>query len=401
MPVLAATVTRVPSDDLARFVGQVAPLFATTPAWATGVVTLTTCQRFEVYLEVADVTEPTRLLTAAIGAAAPGLPAHRVAVRTGPAAAGHLFRVAAGLDSVVVGEAEIAGQVRRALGAAEHASPALRRLFQDALRASKAVAAGTGLGGVGRSVAAAGLDLIAARRGEQSRREAGVVLLGTGSYAGVVVAELARRGLGPVRVFSAAGRAAAFAASHGIEWVGPDEIGPALGAAGLVVTCSGTGGLDPAAWTEAARMALLAGRVLPVLDLALGGEVVPRDGLDVVGLDAIAAHAPAGQEAEVAAAAALVERQLRRHLDAEARRAATPAVVAVRRHVEDIVAGELAEAERRLPPEAARAVRESLRRVTGSLLHHPSVRGADAARAGDLAQYVNAVRTVFGIEVAV
>lgn len=392
MPILAAAVTRVPSDDLARLVALVSPAFGALPSWARGLVVLSTCQRYEVYLDVADAEAGGGLLVEAFAPFG-----HEIAVRTGSDAARHLFEVASGLDSVVVGEAEIAGQVRRALAQADTATPTLRRLFQDALRASKEVASLTGLGGAGRSVAGVGLDLVA----DQASLVGPVVLLGTGSYAGVVVAELRRRGLGSVTVFSSAGRAEAFAASHRIGWVDSDGLGAALDAARLVVACSGTGGLDPAPLdAAAARRAAAAGRrPLPVLDLALGGDVAPRPGLAVVALDAIAAHAPAEQQAEVAAAEAIVARHLRRHLDAEAAREAAPAVVAMRRHFEGIVAGELAEAERRLSPEAARAVREVLHRVSGSLLHLPTVRGAHAARDGDLADYVAGVRAVFGIEV--
>jgi glutamyl-tRNA reductase len=180
------------------------------------VILLATCNRFELYVDATEfhsAVEAGRAMIA--GLTETDLPEvdPALVVHVGDGAVEHLFLVASGLDSVVVGEREIAGQVRQAL--AEHdttTSPGLRRLFQAALTTSKAVASSTMLGASGRSLAGVGLDLLADRFFSLEGRR--VLIQGTGAYAGVVLSELLRRGVDQIRVYSSAGRADAFAAGH-------------------------------------------------------------------------------------------------------------------------------------------------------------------------------------------
>ncbi|MBE9927886.1 glutamyl-tRNA reductase, partial [Cellulosimicrobium cellulans] len=213
----------------------------------TGAVVLATCNRFELYLDVDAPLDGTgvqhatehvaRMVAEASGVeVAQALASFRT--RAGTEVAEHLFAVASGLDSMVVGEREIAGQVKRALETA-HAdgvtSSTLELLFQTASRTSKKVSTQTTLGGAGRSVVALGLDLAAAELPPWPQVRA--VLIGTGSYAGASLAALRALGCDDVRVYSQSGRAEEFAAARGVEAV--TDLVAALEDADLVVSCSG------------------------------------------------------------------------------------------------------------------------------------------------------------------
>ncbi|MEP7762782.1 glutamyl-tRNA reductase [Sanguibacter sp. 25GB23B1] len=234
----------------------------------TGAVVLATCNRFELYLDVADPPSTFPAVTERDLQHAALEIAHLIAeksgasreaarsaftVRSGPDVAAHLFSVAAGLDSMVVGEREIAGQVRRALDAAHverTTSSRLERLFQRASRTSKRISHETHLGADGRSVVSVGLDL--AEPSIPPWRQTSAVIVGTGAYAGASIAALRSRGCTDISVYSASGRAPQFAADRGVTAV--SDLVEALEAADLVVSCSGAGGrragahaLEPAA----------------------------------------------------------------------------------------------------------------------------------------------------------
>lgn len=209
---------------------------------------LATCNRFEVYLDVvglamgsaeALVRQQIRQALAASGS--PVLPlAVPLRARNSRATMRHLFRVATGLDSMVVGEREIAGQVRRVMKQAradQTTSPVLQMVAEHALRCSRRVTYSTTLSHRGRSVVGVGLDLAAAAL--DAEPGAAVLLVGTGSYAGATVHALRERGLSDIEVFSRSGRSAAFATSHDIGLA--DDLASALLRADLVVCCSGTG----------------------------------------------------------------------------------------------------------------------------------------------------------------
>jgi len=142
---------------------------------------------------------------------------------------------------------------------------------------------------------------------------------------------------------------------------------------------------------------------LPVLDLAMAGDVAPDASLlpqvVVIDLDEVSRNAPAEQADAVAAATELVRSGVATFSHVEGGRKADPAVTAIRAYVSAIIEAEIVAAERRHTPETADAVARSLRRVSNALLHTPSVRAAELARTGDLEDYRNALHTLFGIHV--
>jgi len=407
----------------------------------TGAVVLATCNRFELYLDVDAPLDGTGVQHATEHVARMVADASGVAVdealasfrtRAGTEVAEHLFAVASGLDSMVVGEREIAGQVKRALETA-HAdgvtSSTLELLFQTASRTSKKVSTQTTLGGAGRSVVALGLDLAAAELPPWHQVRA--VLIGTGSYAGASLAALRALGCDDVRVYSQSGRAEEFAAARGVEAV--TDLVAALEDADLVVSCSGARGralaadaarpgaerreqaiehvLDAAAVVRAReRAAVRAGdepeaRPTVVLDLALHRDVDPRvadiEGVLLYDLATLAAHSPSIASDLVAQARAIVDDATRAFEETRLGRAADTAVVALladaeRRialEVADVVALREADGETVEPDEAEEIARDVRRRVHADL--HRAIVAAraeavEAARAEERAVVADA-----------
>jgi glutamyl-tRNA reductase len=391
-----------------------------------GAVVLATCNRFEVYLDVptpqdggdgrgakggpalsaAAATE--RAVAAAhtrvvdVVTATSGLPPVQVAAAlgldplVGEDTVRHLFTVAAGLDSMVVGEREVSGQVRRALATARAdgtTSAGLEALFQTAARVARTVGRRTGLGGAGRSVVSVALDLAAAQLAAAGRdlAEARVLLVGTGSYAGASLSALHARGVRDVAVHSPSGRARQFAAHRAVTAVEPADLADRLTSTDVVVSCSGT--LGPVIDRDVV-LAARAGGAGPsvVVDLALRHDVDPAvadlPGVRLIDLAAVAAHAPAVVTPAVRDGVAVVEAETAQFLAAAAEREAAPAVRALREYVWRLVEAEVARAggdER-----AERAVR----RLAAAVLHGPMSRARELAREGRADELAHALEVL-------
>ncbi len=371
-----------------------------------GLILLSTCNRFELYFDGPLFHPAVETVLAVLRDVLPTERTHladEFELHAGQMAVQHLLEVAAGLDAMVVGEAEILGQVRDALATADaDTTPGLRRLFHAALTTGKAVKSETDLGAAGRSVADVGLSLVEQRHFPLVGRRA--LIVGTGSYARVVTAGLHRAGCNDIAVYSRSGRAERFAASHNIDATPSDGLIAAVGEADVVITCSGhthAGAIINADLIERARDAVRP--LLPILDLSLSGDVSAEAadliGVDLIDLDEIGAHAPAEAGAAVLAARDLVSRGVDTYLHLESGRAATPAVTAMRSHVSQFIEREIEAVARRDDATTAAAVARSLRRVSNALLHTPSLRAAELARTGGLDDYQHALHTLFGIEV--
>ena len=213
----------------------------------SGAVVVATCNRFEAYLDLDEPfgVSPLPAVYAAIDAVSASTGVDADTLRNtldfvhGNSVPEHLFSVTSGLESVVVGEGEIAGQVRRALEQARESgttSPELERLFQRASRTSRGIKNRTGIGTVGRSLVRLSLELAESRIEDWANIP--VLLIGTGRYAGASLAALRDRGAGNVRVYSPSGRAVKFARGHDIEAVAEADFARAVGDAELIVTCT-------------------------------------------------------------------------------------------------------------------------------------------------------------------
>ena len=391
---------------------------------------LATCNRLEIYVDAERFHDAIDAVSERIAAAAGIEPADAAAllkVRVGAPVAAHLFTVASGLDSMVVGEAEISGQVSRALTAAHAArttTPVLHSLFQSAARTAKQVATGTGLGTAGRSVASVAIDIAIAGMAhpvdamahqttvDQTTDDPALttsavlststcLIIGTGAYARVVATALHARGCTRLQVFSPSGRAEAFATTHHAEIVAPEHFADAIGKADLVVACSGTTGgvLDVSTVTAA-----LSGRELPlqVVDLALRPDVSAGvralPGVRVIDLHTVAEGVTPEHREAIVAAQDVVIAAVAKFEDDQAIRTLDPAVVALRQHVSLAVEKEMVRLRAKYDSDVAAEVELAMHRVTQSLLHTPTLRAKELARTGDGAGYLQALHTLFGIE---
>lgn len=376
-----------------------------------GAVLLTTCNRFEAYLDVTDARARESATDALLRAVAkqtgvvPDEVTPALRIFDEEAAAGHLFAVSSGLESVVLGEGEIGGQVGRALEVARAAStttPGLEQVFQRAAHTSNEVQFRTRLGGKGRSMVRLALDLVESRIVDWSM--ASVLLIGTGSYAGATLTALRSRGVSGVSVFSPSGRAARFAGREGVVPVEPPDLTWVLGRADVVIACSvaSVPVLDAEALL-AARAAVGRTGAQMVIDLGLPRNICPDvagvAGVELLDLETISLHAPlpdfeASEDARLLVGAAVDE-----YRAAQQATAVTPAVVALRTHVFTLVDDELDRLRRR--GESSEAAERALRHLASVLVHAPSARGRELAAAGDGATFVAALETVYGFDLDV
>ncbi|WP_295840138.1 glutamyl-tRNA reductase [uncultured Microbacterium sp.] len=398
----------------------VAPLIAAHDECVQGAVVVATCNRFEAYVDMDEpVTAAVALgIDATLGAieAATGVPASELegsyTVLGGDDVAEHLFSVASGLESVVVGEGEIAGQVRRALTESRTlgtTSAELERLFQRASEAQRGVKNTTAIGRAGRSLVRLGLELADSRIADWATQR--VLLVGTGAYAAATVAALRDQGAEDISVHSPSGRAAKFAAKHGLRAVSAETFPSAVAHADLVITCTTSEHhVVSAATFEAGRTGSEAtaagcpvdhtGRRL-IIDLGLPRNVDPDvasvPGVDLLDLETIRLHAPLEELQATDAARDVVRDAARRFASVGERKNITPAVVALRAHVFGVLDAEVARVRAR--GDEGGQTEQALRHLVGVLLHTPTTRAHELAEAGRADDYVDALSALFGIEV--
>ncbi len=383
-----------------------------------GAVALATCNRYEIYAEARteDDVDAARAAVISRISQSSGLTEHLVSrafeTRTGPAVSRHLFAVSAGLDSAVVGEREIAGQVRRALTGAQQdstASPALVRLFQAASKTAKEVGARTALGSRGLSIVSVALDLAAELRGGPAGAGADadftgsrVVIFGTGAYAGATMAQLTGRGCTDISVFSASGRAQTFVASRGGTALAPESLDSAVAAADILIGCSGSEHRVQAADIVRGRPA--SPQPLVILDLALTRDFDPAvaelDDVELLTLESVRLAAPAEQTESMSQAADIVAKAADSFEEQQNARSVDGAIVALRRHTMSVLDTEIARVRAQHGcTAAAEEVEFAMRRMVKSLLHIPTVRARELAAAGEQDSYLAGLQALYGITV--
>jgi glutamyl-tRNA reductase len=405
----------------------IAPLIAENSACVQGAVVVATCNRFEAYV---DMDEPVTAAvpvgleaTLAAISAATGVPATELdgsyEVLSGADVAEHLFAVASGLESVVVGEGEIAGQVRRSLTESRRlgtTSAELERLFQRASEAQRGVKNATALGRAGRSLVRLALDLADSRIADWSTLR--VVLVGTGSYAAATVAALRDHGAQDISVYSPSGRASRFATKHGLHPVAPERFPSAVAHADLVITCTtaehhvvsaATFAAGYGAYDLSVASSQVNGCPVPhdstrrlVIDLGLPRNVDPDvatvPGVDLLDLETIRLHAPLEELHATDAAREVVRDAARRFAVVGERKNITPAVVALRTHVFDKLEAEIARAKARGDDDGR--TEQALRHLVGVLLHTPTTRAHELAADGRADEYLAGLSALFDIQVS-
>ena len=372
----------------------------------SGAVVLATCNRFEAYLEIEEpltaatavaVENSVRVISAASGLD-PAALRSTVTVLSGNAVAQHLFAVSSGLESVIVGEDEISGQVRRALERARAAgttSSGLERLFQKAANTSREVKNQTAIGGAGRSLVRLGLELASSRIADWSRTR--VLIVGTGQYAATTVAALRDRGAEDITVFSPSGRAARFALRLGLT--ASVDLIAALAAADVVITCT-TSAVPVVAAAQLSPLPTAGIQRRIVIDLGLPRNVHPDvasvPGTELLDLETISLHAPLEELTATTDARALVVNAATEFAATTAEHQLAPSVVALRTHVFGLLDAEIERARAR--GDADGRIEAALRHLAGVLLHTPSVRARELARAGEGDSFSAAVTALFGVE---
>jgi glutamyl-tRNA reductase len=366
-------------------------------------VVLSTCNRVEVYAAVSGFHGGLAEIGAAladragtaIGALTPNLYVHfdTDAVR-------HALRVAAGLDSMVVGEAQVLGQLREAYRtAAEHdaAGRLLHELMRQALRVGKRVHTETNIDAAGRSIVTAGLDLVP---GGLAGRSALVV--GAGSMGALALATLARAGAAPLFVTNrSAQRAERLAVTYGATAVPLAELTVQLATVDIAVFA--TASVGPVLTLDAATS--LAGRPLSIVDLAVPRDVVPEVGavpgvtlIDVASIAAAQGDAPSAADREAAEAIVAAEVEVfqtwRRGSEV------APAVAALRERADAIVAAELRRLWQRQPElteEQRSELVHTMHRVVQRLLHQPTVRLRELAGSPDGGEKLAVLQELLGL----
>lgn len=372
------------------------------------VLALSTCNRVEIYADVARfhpaVAEITRVLGRHAGVSVGDLGEH-LYVHFAEAAAEHIFSVASGLNSMVVGESQILGQLRIAYARSVEAGTVgsvLHDVAQTALRIGKRVHTDTGIDRAGASVVAVALDHATDVLGELPGRRA--LIVGAGSMGALTGATLRRRGVTDIVVANRSlDRAQRLAETLEGRAAGLDALAAEIADADLLVSSTGATGLV----LELGAFARRADRPLVVLDIALPRDVDPAvatlPGITYVDLDALRADGAMVSDEEVAAATAVVAEELAGYLAQQQALAVAPTVTALRARATQVVDAELRRLDARLPAldVATRAeVADSVRRAVEKVLHAPTVRVKELASTPGGDQYAEALRQLFDLDPA-
>jgi glutamyl-tRNA reductase len=374
---------------------------------------LSTCNRIEVYASVdkfhPGVAVVSDLIARHLGVGFDDLSAH-LYVHYEDRAAQHLFAVAASLDSMLIGEQQILGQVRTAFRVAQERGDAgrvLHEAVEHALRAAKRAHAETGIGEAGTTMVEVGLGLAASGPGALAGSHA--VVVGAGAMASVAVGALKAAGAtGTVVVSRTLASARSLAERAGGTARPMSDLEEALAGADVVVSCTGANALVISAEVVERVMAKRPGRALFILDIALPRDVEPRaaaiDGVRVVDLDVLKPVLEAATTADdVSDVRAIVAQELAAYVDARQAAGVAPTVVALRDKAAQVVNAELHRLERRLPELDAVATAEvasAMRRVVEKLLHAPTVRVQQLAGGVGPESYPEALRRLFDLDQA-
>lgn len=387
----------------------------------TEAMVLSTCNRVEVYAVVeafhGGLSIIGQVLSDHSGMSLNDLTKYAY-VRYAEAAVEHLFAVTSGLDSAVIGEAQVLGQVRRAYATAEEhqtVGRTLHELAQRALNVGKRVHSETGIDAAGASVVSVALGMAETKLiGGLAGRTAAVI--GAGSMGALAGAHLARAGIDRVHVVNRslprAERLAANLAEQGVQAqaFSLDHLSEALAESDVVV--SSTGAVRPVVSLADVHHALAqrdtaAGdRQLVICDLGMPRDVDPAvsglPGVWVVDMDRIQREPSARAAATDAdAARTIVATEVANYLAGQRMAEVTPTVTALRQRAADVVEAELLRLDNRLPElEAAHRdeVAKTVRRVVDKLLHAPTVRVKQLASAPGGDSYAEALRELFELD---
>ncbi len=371
---------------------------------------LSTCNRVEIYVDVdkfhGGLFDVTAVLARHAGTDVSALGDH-LYVHYEDAAVHHLFRVAAGLDSMVVGESQILGQLRTAYAVAvaeQTVGRLIHELAQRALSAGKRAHAETGIDKAGASVVSLALDAADATLDTVAGRSA--VVVGAGSMGALSGATLRRRGVGDLVIANrTAANAARLAATLSARAVGLDDLERVIADADLLISSTGSTSLVVPVDLLERAVAGRAGRPLVILDIGLPRDVDPAaaelPGVTYVDLDALRdAVSQSASGADIIAATDIVTHEAGAYLGWQRAVEVAPTVAALRAQATAVVDAELARLDAKLPGLDARTrseVAHAVRRTVSTLLHAPTVRVKQLAESPGGDVYAEALRELFGL----
>lgn len=374
---------------------------------AAGGVLLSTCNRTEFYL-ASPLPDAGHAVWALLGERI-GVPAEPYGYRRGGrGTVRHLYRVVSGLDSPIVGEPQIQGQVQAAWEASRtHAGPVLHRLFQSALRVGARVRAETAVGRGAASAPSAAATIARQILGRLAGRRA--LILGAGDVAQLALKCVMAEGVRAVMVANRTyARAQALAAQVGARAVRYEDAWPLFADADLVI-CSTSAPHAVVTWENVAPLVRRRqGRPLCVFDLAVPRDVEPAvgqlDNVFLYDLDDVQEVARLGldrRRAALPAAERIVDEEAAAFWTWHAGLRVLPTIKALRERVETVRQAELARSLRRLghlAPEDLARVEHLSRALATQFLHHPTLRLREAAEAGRGLAVEEAVRFLFRLE---
>jgi glutamyl-tRNA reductase len=381
---------------------------------------LSTCNRVEVYAVVeafhGGLADVSGVLARHAGLDVRTLSSY-LYVHYAASAVEHLFRVAAGLDSMVIGEAQILGQLRGAYGVAVEAGTAgrtMHELAQQALRVGKRSHSETGIDAAGASVVSEALaDAERVLDGVAGLKGASALVVGAGSMGALSAARLRRAEVGSIVVANRTPERAARLAASLVEEGLPsrsaalDQLTAEVALADVVVVCTGSVG----AVLTASAVAEALGhretdRPLVICDLGLPRDVeasvAELPGVTVIDLDTLNERLSGrNDDHAVREARQIVTAEVSLYLAAQRCAEVTPTVTALRRRAAEVVDSELLRLSGRLPdlePLVRDELAHTVRRVVDKLLHTPTVRVKQLAEAPGGDSYAEALRELFGLD---
>ncbi|UGQ09224.1 glutamyl-tRNA reductase [Yinghuangia sp. ASG 101] len=375
---------------------------------------LSTCNRVELYADVdrfhGGVADLSGLLARHTGVAIDELTPH-LYVHYEERAVHHLFSVACGLDSMVIGEGQILGQLKSSLALAQESGSAgrvLNELAQQALRVGKRAHSETDIDRAGQSLVTVALEQADAAGADVGGSR--TLVVGAGSMSALAATTLQRQGAGNIVVTNRTyERAEHLADQVGGRAVPISALPEALAAADLVISCTGATGLVISAAdieaVVASRGERAVDRPLVLIDLALPRDIDPAvrglDGVHLIDLELLAdAGTGAAGTADVDVVRRLVGDEVAEFATAQRALTVTPTVVALRAMAADVVRSELERLAGRTPDLDAKErgeVEQTVRRIVDKLLHAPTVRVKQLASEPGGASYAEALRTLFDL----
>ena len=376
-----------------------------------GAVILSTCNRVEVYGSVASYHAgflALKRLLAETRGVADGELAEPLYAHWERDAAEHLFAVAGGLDSMVLGETQIQSQVREALRAAAREGAAdanLTRLSHAAARAGRRIRQETSIGAAPDAFVRLAADQAGAALGGVRERRA--VVVGAGTMASLAVKHLRQRGIGPVRILNrSVAHARALAERTGAEAGELAALPEELAETDLVISATGAiGTVIPADVVRAARDGSGTRAPLVLIDLAVPRDVEPAaasiEGVTLIDVEALRALAPEGDDATVARARAIVEDEVRRFVVRRRGDELAPLIRAIRRRGDAVLRGELDRFASRLAsltPDERDAVEGLASAIVAKLLHDPIVALKERSEPGSGRAHAHLLAELLGLD---